>query len=65
MMTFEGKRFFKYNFSFRNTFVLREPGESPNDRNDRAIRVAAKWYQDHLGSAVSVLLITNNRENKK
>nr|XP_018628165.1 exosome complex exonuclease RRP44 homolog A isoform X2 [Nicotiana tomentosiformis] len=40
-------------------------GESPNDRNDRAIRVAAKWYHDHLGSAVSVLLITNDRENKK
>ncbi|KAF3670598.1 putative exosome complex exonuclease RRP44 isoform 1 [Capsicum annuum] len=40
-------------------------GESPNDRNDRAIRKAAKWYQDHLGDAASVLLITNDRENKK
>lgn len=27
----------------RSTFVKTEPGESPNDRNDRAIRVAAKW----------------------
>jgi hypothetical protein len=27
----------------RDTFIKAEPGESPNDRNDRAIRVAAKW----------------------
>ncbi|KAJ6419721.1 hypothetical protein OIU84_029775 [Salix udensis] len=40
-------------------------GESPNDRNDRAIRVAARWYQSHLGEAVKVLLITNDRENNR
>ncbi|KNA22267.1 hypothetical protein SOVF_035560 [Spinacia oleracea] len=39
--------------------------ESPNDRNDRAIRVATQWYQKHLGSAVRVLMITNDRENKR
>ncbi|KAJ6678275.1 RIBONUCLEASE [Salix viminalis] len=39
--------------------------ESPNDRNDRAIRVAARWYQSHLGEAVKVLLITNDRENNR
>ncbi|CAN4078578.1 unnamed protein product [Withania somnifera] len=49
----------------KETYVKAMAGESPNDRNDRAIRTAAKWYQDHLGSAVSVLLITNDRENKK
>lgn len=27
----------------RDTYVKEEPGESPNDRNDRAIRVATKW----------------------
>lgn len=32
---------------------------------DSAIRVATKWYQSHLGDAVKVLLITNDRENKK
>ena len=30
-----------------------------------AIRVATQWYQRHLGSAVRVLLITNDRENKR
>ncbi|KAL3717991.1 hypothetical protein ACJRO7_003171 [Eucalyptus globulus] len=40
-------------------------GESKNDRNDRAIRVAAQWYQSHLGGAAQVLLITNDRENKR
>lgn len=27
----------------RETFIKSEPGESSNDRNDRAIRVATKW----------------------
>lgn len=31
------------NEHFKGTFVERLSGESPNDRNDRAIRVAAKW----------------------
>jgi hypothetical protein len=30
-----------------------------------AIRVAAQWYQKHLGGAVKVLLVTNDRENKR
>ena len=33
----------------KDTFIERNPGESVNDRNDRAIRVASKWYHDHLG----------------
>ncbi|KAG5623144.1 hypothetical protein H5410_008362 [Solanum commersonii] len=60
------RKFFVFsNENHKDTYVKAMAGESPNDRNDRAIRVAAKWYQDHLGSAVSVLLITNDRENKK
>uniref|UniRef100_A0A6N2M333 PIN domain-containing protein n=1 Tax=Salix viminalis TaxID=40686 RepID=A0A6N2M333_SALVM len=47
----------------RHTYV--QTMESPNDRNDRAIRVAARWYQSHLGEAVKVLLITNDRENNR
>jgi hypothetical protein len=27
----------------RETYIKEEPGETPNDRNDRAIRVATKW----------------------
>ncbi|GER30065.1 ribonuclease 2 family protein [Striga asiatica] len=48
----------------KDTYVKIETGESPNDRNDRAIRVAAQWYQSHVGNAVRVLLITNDRENR-
>lgn len=27
--------------------------------------MATQWYQNHLGSRVQVLLITNDRENKR
>ncbi|XP_062144128.1 exosome complex exonuclease RRP44 homolog A isoform X2 [Alnus glutinosa] len=33
--------------------------------NTTTIRVAAQWYQSHLGGAAQVLLITNDRENKR
>ncbi|KAH6799321.1 ribonuclease II family protein [Perilla frutescens var. frutescens] len=60
------RRFFVFsNENHKDTYVKAETGESPNDRNDRAIRVAAQWYQNHLGGAVRVLLITNDRENKR
>lgn len=32
------------------TFVRQEPGESPNDRNDRAIRVVAAWWAAGQGA---------------
>ncbi|GIY42961.1 exosome complex exonuclease RRP44 [Caerostris darwini] len=51
----------------RQTYTERKPGESANDRNDRAIRNAVKWYQEHLklshGSNVEVVLLTNDKEN--
>ncbi|KAJ6916500.1 hypothetical protein NC652_019024 [Populus alba x Populus x berolinensis] len=60
------RRFVVFSNEFhRDTYVQTMAGESPNDRNDRAIRVAARWYQSHLGEAVKVLLITNDRENKR
>ncbi|KAJ4839032.1 Exosome complex exonuclease RRP44 A [Turnera subulata] len=49
----------------KDTAVKNMRGETPNDRNDRAIRMAAKWYQTHLGDAVKVLLVTNDKENKR
>lgn len=49
----------------KDTYVKAMVGESPNDRNDRAIRVASDWYQKHLGEGVRVLLLTNDRENKR
>lgn len=49
----------------RDTYVARLPGESPNDRNDRAIRVAAQWYQRNHGSEADILLLTNDQENRR
>ncbi|XP_057469203.1 LOW QUALITY PROTEIN: exosome complex exonuclease RRP44 homolog A-like [Actinidia eriantha] len=60
------RKFFVFSNEYhRDTYVKAMVGESPNDRNDRAIRVAAQWYQNHLGNATRVLLITNDRENKR
>ncbi|KMT08874.1 hypothetical protein BVRB_6g135970 [Beta vulgaris subsp. vulgaris] len=60
------RKFFVFsNEHHKETYVKGMIGESPNDRNDRAIRVATQWYQKHLGSAVRVLLVTNDRENKR
>lgn len=40
--------------------------ESPNDRNDRAIRVAVKWYSDHLkGQPVRTVLLSDDRANRE
>lgn len=39
--------------------------ESPNDRNDRAIRTACAWYKKHLNGEVDVVLLTNDIDNMK
>ncbi|XP_039995125.1 exosome complex exonuclease RRP44 isoform X1 [Xiphias gladius] len=66
------KNFYTFtNEHHRETFIEREPGESANDRNDRAIRVAAKWYSQHLKTSESgtdglkVVLLTNDQGNKQ
>ncbi|KAF9618769.1 hypothetical protein IFM89_002464 [Coptis chinensis] len=60
------RNFFVFsNEHHKETFVKAMVGESPNDRNDRAIRVATSWYQRHLGGSTQVLLITNDKENKR
>ncbi len=48
----------------RETYIQAEPGESPNDRNDRAIRVAAKWYRDRL-PGMRVVLLTDDVANRR
>lgn len=40
----------------RDTYVSQEAGETPNDRNDRAIRVAAQWYTQRLPSMQTILI---------
>ncbi|KAJ6635843.1 Exosome complex exonuclease RRP44 [Pseudolycoriella hygida] len=52
----------------RDTYVARQPGESANDRNDRAIRVATKWYDNHLKETkrrVRAVLLTDDADNKR
>ena len=46
----------------RETYIKSLPGESINDRNDRAIRIAAAWYAELLPS-MPILLITNDADN--
>ena len=50
----------------RHTYAERQPGETANDRNDRAIRKAVAWYADHLkDTEIEVVLITNDADNRK
>ncbi|XP_012533030.1 exosome complex exonuclease RRP44 [Monomorium pharaonis] len=62
------RKFFVFiNEHHRETYIEREPGEKTNDRNDRAIRVAVKWYNTHLNSDdnnVKIVLLTDDMENK-
>ncbi|KAI0944731.1 hypothetical protein AcW1_002369 [Taiwanofungus camphoratus] len=45
----EEKRIWVFYNEYRSeTAVIREEGETPNDRNDRGIRRAALWYNSHI-----------------
>ncbi|KAI0125811.1 RNB domain-containing protein [Xylariales sp. AK1849] len=65
----EDKRFYVFFNEFRlETYVAREQNESINDRNDRAVRKAVKWYNAHLGRIKSkglptVVMLTDDRGN--
>lgn len=58
-------------FFCRDTYVERQPGESANDRNDRAIRVATAWYESHLKKSfedenqVRVILLSDDKQNSE
>lgn len=56
------------------TYVERQPGESANDRNDRAIRKACSWFQSHLEESqnmrghskkVKMVLLTQDVKNRE
>ena len=52
------KRFYLFFNEFRlETHVRRGPDESINDRNDRAVRAVASWYEEHTISGERPLLI--------
>uniref|UniRef100_A0A8C0J9T6 Protein DIS3 homolog n=1 Tax=Chelonoidis abingdonii TaxID=106734 RepID=A0A8C0J9T6_CHEAB len=65
------KHFYSFtNEHHRETYIEQEQGETSNDRNDKAIRVATKWYDEHLKKinneeAIQVILLTNDRNNKE
>ncbi|KAF9895845.1 exosome catalytic subunit dis3, partial [Lobosporangium transversale] len=64
------KRFYVFsNEHHRETFIEKVKDETPNDRNDRAIRVATKWYGNHLREQglkpeVSVVMLTDDAANR-
>lgn len=70
----EDRRFYIFFNDFRQeTYVTRNHGETINDRNDRAVRRAVKWYREHLNKAMpknsvsikvpAIVMITDDREN--
>jgi exosome complex exonuclease DIS3/RRP44 len=71
----EDKRFYVFFNDFRlETYITREPGETINDRNDRAVRRAVKWYSEHLAKSVkaaggksksipAVVMLSDDKEN--
>ena len=70
----EEKRFYVFFNDFRlETYVLREQGETINDRNDRAVRRAVNWYGEHLEQAIqtstkklscpTVVMLSDDKEN--
>ena len=64
-----GRTLNRHFFVFSNEYhreaalTLQTVGESPNDRNDAAIRKAALWYAKHVSPPVQVVLLTNDRDN--
>ncbi|KAK7409206.1 exosome catalytic subunit dis3 [Neonectria punicea] len=65
----EDKRFYVFFNDFRlETFVRRKPNESVNDRNDRAVRLAVKWYGEHLAQTKAakvpaVVMLSDDQDN--
>ncbi|EGU77833.1 hypothetical protein FOXB_11697 [Fusarium oxysporum f. sp. conglutinans Fo5176] len=65
----EDKRFYVFFNDFRlETFVHRQANETVNDRNDRAVRLAVKWYGEHLARTKAkklpaVVMLSDDREN--
>ncbi|DBA70092.1 TPA: hypothetical protein ACH3X2_012255 [Trebouxia sp. C0005] len=59
------KRFFVFaNENHKETYIKQDPGETPNDRNDRAIRVGTAWYAQRLPQ-MKIYLLTNDADNRR
>ena len=58
------KRFYVFaNEHHKDTYIKADAGETPNDRNDRAIRVAAAWYAARLPT-VRIILLTDDADSR-
>jgi exosome complex exonuclease DIS3/RRP44 len=60
--------------SCRETAIVREENETPNDRNDRGIRKSVSWYTSHLSQSrtrgrqikpPTVVLLTEDAANRQ
>ena len=45
--------------SCRETAIVREENETPNDRNDRGIRKSVSWYTSHLSQSRTRARVTS------
>ncbi|KAI8575331.1 hypothetical protein K450DRAFT_262255 [Umbelopsis ramanniana AG] len=67
----KNKRFYAFsNEHHKETYIERMKDESPNDRNDRAIRVSVKWYANHLANGkkkapITVVMLSDDRDNRE
>lgn len=65
----EDKRFYVFFNEFRlETYINREANETVNDRNDRAVRQAVKWYGEHLAltkakKVPAVVMLSDDQDN--
>lgn len=69
----QDKRYYVFFNDFRQeTYIHRQQGETINDRNDRAVREATKWYAQHLQAASTqrnssrcpaVVMLSDDRAN--
>ncbi|KAL8936280.1 MAG: hypothetical protein Q9211_004263 [Gyalolechia sp. 1 TL-2023] len=70
----EDKHFYVFFNDFRlETYIVREKGETINDRNDRAVRAAVRWYGSHLESSIkqsgqrrtcpAIVMLSDDKDN--
>ena len=70
----DDKHFYAFFNDFRQeTYVVRDQGESINDRNDRAVRRAVSWYGEHLQQSIrsskrsiqcpTIIMLSDDKEN--
>src|SRR5437763_7856975 len=62
------KRFCLFFNEFRaETYIRRQEGETINDRNDKAVRRAARWYMEHLPKKKRpvIVVLTDDEDNRR